>query len=159
MEGRRCGDVIWGEKDHRCCGGEGALITESVQKNRGRQTAVHRGLHKKSTSPKPVTGKTRRVDCRELLQRVELKNQSFTSLHRGRCRVWWAQQGSCGVGQEPGSTWHDWRIPWDALEATVSPSWCASGKGSMTSQGKREPVDVIVLPFLSIGAETPAEGS
>ena len=49
-------------------------------------------------------------------------------------------------------------ILWDAPGETVSPSWCASGRGSITSREKRLS-GVIVLPFLSIGAEIPAEGS
>ena len=66
MEGKRCRDVI-----HGCCGGEGALIRE---RERERERAAHKGLQKKNTSLKPLTGKMRRADYFEFLQAVELKD-------------------------------------------------------------------------------------
>ena len=56
MEGRRWGYVIWGRKESLYCGGEGALIRESGERERlGKgERAGHRVLHKKNTSPKSL---------------------------------------------------------------------------------------------------------
>ena len=58
-------------------GGEGALITERGvrEKERGgtRVKAVHRGLHKKNSSPKPLPGKRRNADYCKFLLAIELK--------------------------------------------------------------------------------------
>ena len=63
-----------GEKNCRCCEGEGALITEREREGRRdggrererqtdreteRENAVHRGLHMKNFSPQPLTGRRR----------------------------------------------------------------------------------------------------
>lgn len=60
MEDRRYGDVILEAKNHGCCGGEGALISEKGEGNR-KKAACSR-LHKRYTSPKPLTEKTSVTD-------------------------------------------------------------------------------------------------
>lgn len=61
--------------------GRGALIRERGEgdKWRGskREHAARRGSHKKNTSSKPLTGKTRGADNCESLQPVELKEESL----------------------------------------------------------------------------------
>lgn len=58
MEGRRCEDVIGGEVDHRCHGGDGVLVTERDKTDRG----AYRGSHKEKNSPKLLIGKMRWAD-------------------------------------------------------------------------------------------------
>lgn len=47
---------------------------ECREGERERDKAAHRGLHKKNTSLKPLTRKTRGVDYREFLQSMEFKD-------------------------------------------------------------------------------------
>ena len=71
------------EKNPWCGGGEGALIMETGERERERErerarksereSAACRDLHKKSTSPKLLTGKTREADNHEFLQAADLK--------------------------------------------------------------------------------------
>lgn len=65
------------EMDHRCCRGEGALVLEKGERR------VHRGLHKKNTSPKPLAGKMRTHDFHEYFQAVTLKHWNFRGLWPG----------------------------------------------------------------------------
>lgn len=53
MEDRRCRDVISEGKNPRCWREVGALIMEK------REREAHKGLHKKNTSSKTLTGKSR----------------------------------------------------------------------------------------------------
>jgi len=57
------------KKNHRCCGGE----DHRERREREREKAAWRGLHKKNSSPKPLTGKRRGADYPKFLQAAELK--------------------------------------------------------------------------------------
>ena len=141
MEGRRGRDVIWGKKelwvlqrgenpDHR--GG------------RGRERAVHRGLQKKTTSSKSLTGKIRGANYGEFLQPAELKDRSP---YHGQYEAWQAQQCSCGEGrQRPRRRQHDLRIPWDAVGKMFPLPWSASGRDGIASLGTKELEGTVELP-------------
>lgn len=64
---------------------------------------VHRGLHKKNISPKPLTGKTREAEFSEFLQPVGLKDWSSRGLQHGQCEALRSSQCSCGEGGQ--TTW------------------------------------------------------
>ena len=85
---------LGGEKNYGCCGGEGALITEIGEREKKkerkerekeererererREKSVHRGLHKKSTSPNPLTGKSREPDYHKFLQPWSSKSKDL----------------------------------------------------------------------------------
>ena len=73
MEDRRCRDVMW-EESHKCCEGEGVLIIDRGEGRGVNESTVHRGLHKKNTSSKLLTGKMRGADYCEFLQPVAIKH-------------------------------------------------------------------------------------
>ena len=62
-----------GEKDHRWCREERPLITvKERQRQRDRESTVHKALRKENTSPKPLTWKMGGADYHEFSQLAEL---------------------------------------------------------------------------------------
>lgn len=65
-----------GEKSYRCYNGEGALIADRgarEKENERKSQSVHRELHKKGFSPKPLTGKRRGAEHCKFLQIAECR--------------------------------------------------------------------------------------
>lgn len=84
-------------------------------RDRDRERGVHKGLHKKNTSSKTLTGKPRGNDFYKFLQPARLKDWCFRGPEHGWCGSLRALQFSLREGQNQGSRWHNPRIPWDVF--------------------------------------------
>ena len=69
--------MIWGRKGLQMLRRGGS---RDHGKEREREKAAHRGLHKENTSLNPLTGEMRGADYHEILEPVELKDWNFRSL-------------------------------------------------------------------------------
>ena len=69
-EGRKAEMWFGGEWDCWYYRGEGTLVMEKGERERG----AHRGMHKKNTSPEPLPGEMREADFSEVLQPVGLED-------------------------------------------------------------------------------------
>lgn len=107
-----------------------------------REKMVHRGLHKRNISPKPLTGVD---DYHKFLQTAEPKVWSFRSFYH--CWVEAGRHSSAPVGKTKAQDCTQWFE--DPLGGTVrdsSPSWSALGTDDMASLGTKELVSTNVLP-------------
>lgn len=81
MEGRRCGDIVWGRKESLVLQRGGSPdYGERRERQRETQNSAEGTL-----PPKSLTGKMRGVDYHEFLQPPEFKDWSFRILCHGRC--------------------------------------------------------------------------
>ena len=91
MDGRRWGDVVWGETDYGHCSGERTLVTESGNRQTGVGGWAHRPMHR-NNSPKPMMGKTREADFHKILQLAGFKDWSSRGPQCGQYGARWALQ-------------------------------------------------------------------
>ena len=73
MEGKRCGEVVWGRNRLWVLKRIGSLVMEIDEREGERE--VHKAWHKENTSPKPLTMKMRGVDLHEFLKPMGLKDR------------------------------------------------------------------------------------
>lgn len=143
-----------GEKNHRCYRGGGSPYQREYERS------IHKGLHKKNTSLKPLTGKRRGADYCEFLPAVEFKDWDFRRPHMARVEP---GRHSCAPvekeGRGLGTESMVWGFPglhWERQFPFLEYIWkmwhCLSGD-------KRTNGCHYAAPFIIIGTETPSEGT